>query len=108
MRISEWVIGLVVLLPLSLVVSCTVHDQVLAARFQKVGQGMSQVEVVDLLGAPRDTLDCGTPGPFTERRQDCVKTYLYPSWGMPLLPSMWVVRFDARGVVIDKYRFVSW
>jgi hypothetical protein len=68
---------------------------------------MPQSEVVRIVGSPRSILKCAEP--FTPwKRPDCAVAYLYPSWGAPFLPSMWVVWFNSAGVVIDKFRFVSW
>ena len=70
---------------------------------------MSNIEVVGILGRPHNILECTAPGPFKPwQRPDCVETYLYPSWGQPIVPEMWAVWFNASGTAIDKYRFVSW
>jgi hypothetical protein len=99
----------VVVVPLSAIGSCQVHDNLLASNFERVATGTQRKDVTDLLGAPRSVQDCRVPGEFTQRhRPDCVEVYLYPSWGVPLLPSVWVVWFDSQGKVIDKYNFVSW
>jgi hypothetical protein len=109
-RLWGWVsVGLFGLLPPSCIGSCAIHDDLLASHFERVAVGMQRNDVVNVLGSPRSILDCAAPGPFKPwERPDCAETYLYPSWGMPILPAMWVVWFDASGVVTDKYRFVSW
>lgn len=109
MKLRRWlIVGLVLLTPPMSVGACALHDDLLAARFEHISPGMTRNEVVSILGAPREIIDCSAPGPFKSRLPNCVETYLYPSWGAPLVPSMWTVRFDADGVAIDKYRFVSW
>jgi hypothetical protein len=71
---------------------------------------MQRQKVEEILGKPRNIEDCAqtifrrTPW----QRSDCRDAYLYPSWGRPLIPSMWVVWLNADGIVIDQYRFVSW
>lgn len=88
--------------------SCTIHNALLVADFEHVTVGMQRQAVTRVLGVPRYTRHCAAPGPFRPwQRPDCVETYVYPSWGQPFLPSVWVVWFDGEGT-IGKYRFVSW
>jgi hypothetical protein len=102
------IVGLVLLLPPSCIEGCAIHDRLLAANFERVAVGMPRDEVISVLGPPRDTVDCTAPGPFKPwQRPDCAETYLYPSWGAPIIPEMWAVWFNASGSVIDKDRFVS-
>jgi hypothetical protein len=99
---------LMVLVPLLCVGACEMHDETLTSNFARVAVGMQRNEVVGILGTPRYTQACTLPGPFRPwKRPDCVETYVYPSWGQPLVPSVWVVWFDGEGIAIEKYRFVS-
>ena len=110
MRLRGWLgAGLIGLLPPTCVGSCAIHDDLLASHFERVAPGMQQSEVVNVLGWPRNILDCAAPGPFRPwQRPDCAKTLVYPSWGIPIRPEVWVVWLNDDGTVIDKYRFVSW
>lgn len=110
MRARSWlIVGGLTALPPACVGSCTLHDELLASRFETITTGMERAEVIKVLGQPHTIEDCAAPGPFKPwHRQDCVESYLYPSWGVPLLPSVWVVWLNDQGTVIDKYRFVSW
>lgn len=107
---QHWFItGIIMLVPASYVGSCTIRDDRLAAHFEHVTIGMQRSEVIHVLGTPRYTQDCASPGPFKpQQRPDYAEAYVYPSWGQPLLPAVWVVWFNAKGVAIDKYNFVSW
>lgn len=102
------IVGLVVLIPLAGVGSCAIHDELLASRFEQITPGMRLPEVEAILGTPRGIEDCAHTEFKPWQRPDCRDAYLYPSWGIPLVPSIWVVWFKADKTVIDKYRFVSW
>jgi hypothetical protein len=69
---------------------------------------MQRIGVVGTLGTPRYAQACTLPGPFQPWKPDGAETDVYPSWGQPFIPSAWVVWFDAQGIAIGKYRFVSW
>jgi hypothetical protein len=108
-KLWGWVgLGLALTPPLY-IASCTIHDNRVASDFERVTTGMGSTQVITILGSPRSILNCNSPGPFRLRdRPDCAETYVYPSWGAPIIPEAWVVWFDAHGVAIDKYHFVSW
>jgi hypothetical protein len=103
-----FIVGLVILLPIACVGSCAIHDNLLESHFEMVTPGMQQQEVQTILGAPRLIQNCTDSEFKPSTRPDCQEVYIYPSWGVPLLPSVWVVWFNADQKAIDKYRFVSW
>jgi hypothetical protein len=105
---SWLIVGLIVLLPPACVGSCVIHDNLLASNFEQIAPGMQRQEVEAILGKPRSIEDCAQTAFKPWQRPDCRDAYLYPSWGIPLTPSMWVVWLNADGTVINKYRFVSW
>lgn len=110
MRLRGWLtVGLVALLPPSCISACTIHDDGLNDRFQRVTDGMRQEAVIELLGRPRSVVDCKEPGSFQPQdRPDCARIYLYPSLLQPPWPFMWAVWFDANGVAIGKFLFCFW
>ena len=107
MKLRKLSVLLLVLAPPSGVAACTIHDNMLASNFHRVNVGMQERQVLSVLGTPHTIGHCEAPfQPW--RRPDCAKSYLYPSWGEPLLPITWIVWFDASGTAIDKARFESW
>src|SRR6185312_1463020 len=107
MKLRKLSVLLLVLAPPSGVAACTIHDNMLASNFHRVNVGMQERQVLSVLGTPHTIGRCEAPfQPW--RRPDCAKSYLYPSWGEPLLPITWIVWFDASGTAIDKARFESW
>jgi hypothetical protein len=106
---GQLIAALAVLLPLCYIGTFEIHDEILASNFARVSVGMQRIEVVGILGTLRYAQACTPPGPFKPWKQPgCAETYVYPSWGQPFIPSVWVVWFDAQGIAIGKYRFVSW
>jgi hypothetical protein len=101
-------ISLIVLLPTSCVGSCVIHDDLLASRMGQVTPGMKRQEVEAILGKPRSVEDCTHTVFKPWERPDCKEVDLYPSWAVPLLPSVWVVWLNADETVIGKYHYVSW
>jgi hypothetical protein len=105
---SWLIVGLIFLLPPTCVGSCVIHGDLLASHFEQIAPGMQRQKLEEILGKPRNIDDCTQTIFKAWQGPDCRDAYLYPSWGMPLIPSMWVVWLNADGMVIDKYRFVSW
>ena len=109
MNLRGRLVAALLLIPPCCVAACGIHDRLLDSNLERVKAGMRSDTLIDVLGKPREALDCKAPGPFRSwRRPDCAKTYLYPSWGAPLVPEVWAVWLNDDGIVIDKYRFVSW
>jgi hypothetical protein len=87
-------------------VSCVVRDRALDAGFVKISVGMSETEVIGILGRPWRVTDCtGIFAPY--KRPDCAETYIYRSAWAPLNPYYPVVWFGKDKHVIDKAPFSS-
>lgn len=78
------------------------YDLKLEHRFDRVSNGMNEQEVQSLMGKPDSIGKCGELGGYPD---GCSKEYLYD----PRLPVIetWAVFFDSRGLVLDKYRYMS-
>jgi len=92
----------VVLLLLSLIATCYIHDNVLERRYEKVRQGMREQEVLQILSKPDRTGRCGELGGIPD---GCSREYLYNAW-LPTITT-WAVFFTERGTVLETYRYES-
>jgi hypothetical protein len=82
--------------------ACYFHDSLLERRFQSVTEGMSEPEVLSVLGKPHSIEPCtGVVG----YPHDCSREYVYFGY-MPTITS-WGVFLNERGTVVGKYRFES-
>ena len=84
------------------------RDNLLASHFEQIAPGMHKQQVEAILGMPRAVQNCIDSDFKPSNLPNCREVYAYPSWGIPLTPAVWVIWFDAGGIVIDKYLFVSW
>lgn len=86
--------------------SCVLRDRALGEGFLRVSAGMSESDVVGIIGDPKQITGC--VGEFAPHEHpDCTKTYVYASAWAPLNPYYPVVWFGRDGRVIDKYPFAS-
>jgi hypothetical protein len=78
------------------------YDYRLEQDFGRLSNGMSEQEVQSLMGKPDSVGKCGELGGYPD---GCSKEYLYN----PRLPVIenWAVFFDSRGLVLDKYDYIS-
>lgn len=78
----------------------------LSTGFEKAKNGTSEAEIMTKLGKPWKIGKCGQMfgGDIT---QSCTKEYLYASPYAPIVPEYWALRFDIKGQLIEKYRYVS-
>jgi hypothetical protein len=100
------VIALFLALPICWITSRVVAESFLEAGFDKVSLGMSENEVIALMGRPDEVNHCTG---LLARREDpnCALGYLYYSaWGrfLPWYPAIW---FGSDRTVTHKYAFVS-
>src|SRR6516165_5459124 len=79
--------------------SCYLRDTKLERGFDKISNGMTEQQVVAVMGKPSSTGKCGRIGGFPA---GCSKEYLYNT-PYPLVPVTWAVFVDGNGHVIDKY-----
>ena len=92
----------VIVILLSLLAECYLHDSIPEHRFEKVTQGMEQQQVRSVLSKP-DTIGlCGELGGVPD---GCAKEYLYYA-KLPTIAT-WAVFFNEQGRVLDKYRYES-
>jgi hypothetical protein len=92
----------VMTLLLVILTACYFHDSILERRFQRVTEGMSEPEVLSVLGKPSRIEPCrGVVG----YPHHCSREYLYFGY-MPSITS-WGVRLNERGAVVGKYRYES-
>jgi hypothetical protein len=78
------------------------YDNRLENKFDQVSKGMSEQQVQATMGSPDKIGNCGELGGYPS---GCTKEYLYD----PRLPTIetWAVFFDARGLVLDRYDYMS-
>jgi hypothetical protein len=78
------------------------YDFRLEHNYDWVSKGMSEQEVQSLMGKPDSIGKCGKLGGYPD---GCSKEYLYN----PRLPMIenWAIFIDAKGVVLDKYDYIS-
>jgi hypothetical protein len=89
---------------LTLFTSCYVHDSMLERKFPRVSKGMTEQQVVSILGRPDDVGRCGEFGGIVER---CAQEYVYhPRQFYNIVE--WVVFLDEQGIVVDTYKYMSW
>ncbi len=79
-----------------------VHDTMLERKFQKIKSGMSEQQVVAILGRPNHTGRCGQLGGYPT---NCSHELRYD----PRLPTItnYVVFVDDHGNVVDTYVYQS-
>lgn len=85
-------------------VAWAIHrDSQLSHGFDEVKMGASTSEVSARLGKPRRVERCGDfYGPLPKDLPvGCASEYVYASPFAPLLPTYYVVRFDASGRVLE-------
>lgn len=74
----------------------------------EITPGMSKAHILVKLGPPNDVRPCTITDEFTPHKLGtCAQIYVYGSAAAPLMPEHWVIWFDARDYVIDRYHFVS-
>ena len=78
------------------------YDLRLKHNFDRVSKGMSEQEVQAVMDKPDSIGKCGKLGGYPD---GCSKEYLYN----PRLPVIenWAIFFDSKGVVLDKYDYIS-
>jgi hypothetical protein len=78
------------------------YDLRLEHKFDQVSKGMSEQEVQAAMGKPNKIDKCGELGGYPS---GCSKEYLYD----PRLPVIenWAVFFNAEGLTLDKYDYIS-
>ena len=78
------------------------HDAVLERRFERINIGMTEQQVLAVLGRPDADEPCGKLGGFP---QNCLHELRYE----PKIPTItsYVVFIDGHGVVADKYVYQS-
>jgi hypothetical protein len=80
-----------------------IADQMLKSGFARIALGMTQSQVVGILGAPHAVEVCNTFGGTPAPR--CAKELSYLSWLS--FTDVWTVRFDKRGLVLGAVRYRS-
>src|ERR1700730_5652509 len=85
------------------------RDRQLSDGFDKVKTGASESEVSATLGKPKRVERCGEFfGPLLKDLPvGCASEYVYASPFAPLLPTYYVVRFDASGRVLETVPLYS-
>ena len=95
----------VVVSPLALAVftSAVLHDTMLEHRFGSIQAGMTDQQVIVLLGRPDADEPCGSLG------GDMLPSCSHELRFQPRMPTItsYVVFIDGRGIVVDKYRYMS-
>lgn len=76
----------------------------LHSQFRAIQHGMSQAEVVRLLGTPSWSEPCGKT--FGDPRPNCTE-FLYKNSFAPLVPEYHSVSFDPSGHVVETYIYSS-
>ncbi len=81
-----------------------------AKGFASIDVGATSDQVLAKVGTPNVVTDCstsfaGSPGiPLNQARAACATEYWYYAvWA----PEAWSFAFDAQGILIDKYHWVS-
>ena len=104
------VLCLILLGPPSCVGSCVIHDDMLDSRFDRVENGLKREDLVRALGSPRSIEACDSKASSFAKSDSlpgCADSYEYPSWGVPLIPRVWVVWLGDDHKVIGKAIFTS-
>jgi hypothetical protein len=68
---------------------------------------MGETEVTNVMGTPKQITDCANPFSPYDKRDECVKGYVYASIWAPLNPYYPVIWFGRDGLVLDKFAFSS-
>ena len=76
----------------------------LATNFARVHAGLTDNEVLAVLGRPSWVEPCGKS--FGTPRNECVD-YIYRNSFAPLIPEYWSVSFNTRKQVVDTYVYES-
>ena len=92
----------VITLLLLLFTSCYFHDSLLERRFETVKEGMSEQDVLSVLGKPHSVASCSGVVGYPN---DCSREYVYFAY-LPTIMS-WRVFLNEHGIVVGKYRFES-
>ena len=98
-------IGVAVLLPVLSVSWCTVHDDLLESHFQKISNGMSPAQVIEIMGTPTWNDRCGTKLP-TGLPAECAREMGY-AVALPMAPRHYLVWFGNDGRVVHTAPITS-
>jgi hypothetical protein len=102
-----WARRILVALPFAVAVAallfCYFRDRKLERGFDRITTGMTEQQIVAVMGKPSSTGKCGELGGFPD---GCSKEYLYNT-PYPFVPVTWAIFIDVRGYVIDKYEYQS-
>jgi hypothetical protein len=79
------------------------RDRWINHRYNRVSEGMTQQQVVSVMGRPDRTGPCGELGGSPD---GCVFEYLY--FPRSLTITAWAVFFDKSGNVVGRYYYVSY
>jgi hypothetical protein len=82
-------------------------------RYEAISRGMTDTEVIQLLGTPDAVQKCGPfmpwdsePQPSDRNTGQCVAQYVYKS-PLLIMPEKWSVGFDANRRAVSKYHYIS-
>ena len=103
-RVVVSIILILVLAPFIFLGWALWRDRRLVKGFDKVADGVTQQDVVRLMGKPRKIEKCGEFfAPVLQSEINlCASEYLYTATFAPYTPQYYIVRFDGRGHVISK------
>ena len=78
------------------------YDVRLERHFDRIASGMSEEQILSVMGNPDSIGKCGELGGVPD---GCYREYLYK----PMLPtiSTWAVFFDSQGRAVGKYKYQS-
>ena len=103
MKWKSYFIGTLILI---LPVTCTIKDQMLLSNYNKISLGMSEKEVIDLLGQPK-IKNSKCEWTFVIKVEKCDEIYVYSTAWAPLIPEYPVIWFDKNKNVLEKYIYHS-
>jgi hypothetical protein len=85
------------------------REERLEVNFNRVAVGMSDAQVITMLGKPKWRGRCGTSDyySFVEPIKNSADCLVYAAWLAPLNPWYPVIFLSADNRVIDKYAYAS-
>ncbi|HEY1470102.1 MAG TPA: hypothetical protein VGF61_13750 [Candidatus Acidoferrum sp.] len=107
-ELAEWILAALILIialtPILILGWAYLRDRGLAKGFDKVGDGVTQQDVLRLMGKPRKIGKCGEFfGPIAKSEMEgCVSGYLNVVTFAPYKPDYYIARSNRGGQVIGK------
>ena len=101
-RVSGWLIVLVLIMGIPGL--AFYRNARLETRFARVHAGLTDLEVLNVLGKPAWIEPCGKS--FGPPKEHCME-YIYRNSFAPIVPEYWSVSFNANKQVEATYRYDS-